>query len=70
VTGAYYLLRNLVVIPSAALGGALYGGVPNPVGAGDLLAGNPTLAFATASAIGLVGTAYFLRFGREFEAYL
>ena len=70
VTGAYYLLRNLVVIPSAALGGALYGGVPNPVGSGELFAGSPTLAFASATLIGLVGTAYFLRFGREFEAYL
>ncbi len=57
VTGAYYLLRNAVVIPSAALGGALWDFV------------SPELAFSVATAIGLVGTAYFLLFGREFGAY-
>ena len=56
VTGAYYLVRNVVVVPSAALGGWLYGQ-------------DPTLAFGLASAVGLAGTAYFLAFGREFEAY-
>ncbi|MDZ7701414.1 MAG: MFS transporter [Halobacteriales archaeon] len=56
VTGAYYLVRNVIVIPSAALGGWLYGQ-------------DPTLAFGLASAVGLVGTAYFLGFGEEFEAY-
>ena len=56
VTGAYYLVRNVVVIPSAALGGWLY-------------ARDPTLAFGLASAVGLVGTAYFLGYGEEFEAY-
>jgi len=69
VTGAYYLLRNVIVIPSGALGGALYGGVPNPLGTGQLLAGNPTLAFAVATVIGLLGTGYFLVFGEEFDAY-
>jgi len=57
VTGAYYLLRNAVVIPSAALGGALWDFV------------SPELAFSVATAIGLLGTAYFLLLGREFEAY-
>jgi MFS family permease len=56
VTGAYYLVRNVIVIPSAAIGGWLYGQ-------------DPTLAFGLASAVGLVGTAYFLGFGEEFEAY-
>jgi len=69
VTGSYYLLRNTVVIPSGAIGGALYGGIPDPVGGGHLIAGSPTLAFAIATVIGLVGTGYFLVFGREFEAY-
>ena len=56
VTGAYYLVRNVVVIPSAAIGGWLYGQ-------------DPTVAFGLASAVGVVGTAYFLLFGEEFEAY-
>jgi MFS family permease len=55
-TGTYYLARNAVVVPSAALGGVLYGVAP-------------TLAFGTASAVGLVGVALFALFGREFEAY-
>jgi MFS family permease len=56
VTGTYYLVRNAVVIPSAAVGGLLYGM-------------DPTVAFGVASAVGLVGVGYFLLFGREFEAY-
>ncbi|MFB6308806.1 MAG: MFS transporter, partial [Haloarculaceae archaeon] len=56
VTGAYYLVRNTIVIPSAAIGGWLY-------------ESNPELAFGVATAVGLVGTGYFLVFGREFEAY-
>jgi len=56
VTGAYYLVRNLIVIPSAALGGWLY-------------ARDPVLAFSIATVIGLCGTAYFLLFGVEFEPY-
>ena len=58
VTGTYYLLRNTVVIPSAALGGYLWEFV------------NPTVAFTAAAAVGVVGTGYFLLFGREFEAYV
>ncbi|MFC7154865.1 MFS transporter [Halomarina halobia] len=58
VTGAYYLLRNAIVIPSAALGGYLWDFV------------SPELAFALAATIGLVGTGYFLAFGKEFEAYV
>ncbi|MFW5938071.1 MAG: MFS transporter [Halanaeroarchaeum sp.] len=54
VTGTYYLVRNTVVIPSAAIGGWLYGQ-------------NPTVAFATASVMGLLGTGYFLVFGIEME---
>ncbi|MFP4530678.1 MAG: MFS transporter [Halodesulfurarchaeum sp.] len=57
VTGAYYLLRNTIVIPSAALGGALW----------DFA--SPELAFSLAAVIGVLGTGYFLVFGREFEAY-
>jgi MFS family permease len=57
VTGTYYLLRNTVVIPSAALGGYLWDFV------------SPEVAFSVAAVIGVLGTGYFLLFGREFEAY-
>ncbi|WP_224270895.1 MFS transporter [Haloprofundus salinisoli] len=57
VTGSYYLLRNTIVVPSAALGGYLWDFV------------SPELAFGVAAAVGLVGTGYFLVFGKEFEAY-
>jgi MFS family permease len=57
VTGTYYLLRNTVVIPSAALGGYLWEFV------------SPEVAFTLAAAIGVVGTGYFLVFGEEFTAY-
>ena len=69
VTGSYYLLRNVVVIPSAALGGLLWGGFSNPLTGQELFAGDPVLAFSIATVIGLVGTGYFLLFGQEFEAY-
>ncbi|MFB6121106.1 MAG: MFS transporter [Halobacteriaceae archaeon] len=69
VTGTYYLLRNTVVIPSAALGGVLWDGLRHPLTGETLFAGDPTFAFTLASAIGLVGTAYFLVFGEEFDAY-
>jgi hypothetical protein len=58
VTGTYYLLRNTIVIPSAALGGSLWEFV------------SPEVAFTIAAAIGVVGTGYFLVFGKEFEAYV
>ncbi|MFD1512897.1 MFS transporter [Halomarina rubra] len=54
VTGSYYLVRNLVVVPSAAIGGLLY-------------AGSPELAFTVASAVGVLGVVFFLVFGEEFE---
>jgi len=57
VTGTYYLLRNTVVIPSAALGGYLWDFV------------SPEVAFSLAAVIGVAGTAYFLVYGEEFEAY-
>jgi MFS family permease len=57
VTGTYYLLRNAVVIPSAAIGGYLWEFV------------SPEVAFTIAAVIGVAGTAYFLAFGEEFEAY-
>jgi MFS family permease len=69
ITGSYYLLRNVIVIPSGAIGGAIYGGLANPFGSGQLLPESPLLAFGLATAIGLVGTGYFLVFGEEFEAY-
>ncbi|WP_247006517.1 MFS transporter [Halorientalis litorea] len=56
VTGAYYLLRNTLVVPSALLGGWLYD------------AYSPELAFGVASAVGVAGVAVFLVFGAEFEA--
>jgi MFS family permease len=68
VAGSYYLVRNTIVIPSAVFGGAIYGGVGIP-GVDLAYAGSPVLAFTIATAIGLVGTVYFLRFGREFDAY-
>jgi MFS family permease len=55
VTGSYYLLRNAVVIPSAAVGGAIY-------------AVSPRAAFAGATAVGLVGVGLFLAVGEDFEA--
>jgi len=57
VTGAYYLLRNTITIPSALLGGWLYD------------AYSPELAFGLATAVGVVGVAVFLAFGKEFAAY-
>ncbi|MHC3439152.1 MFS transporter [Natrialbaceae archaeon A-gly3] len=69
VTGSYYLLRNLIVIPSAALGGLLWGGFSNPLTGEEIFAGSPTLAFTVAAVIGAIGTLYFLVFGEEFEAY-
>ena len=57
VTGTYYLLRNTIVIPSAAIGGYLWDFV------------SPEVAFTIAAAIGMIGTGYFLVFGKEFEAY-
>jgi MFS family permease len=56
VTGSYYLVRDVFRIPSAAIGGWIY-------------AVDPRLAFAIASAIGILGTLYFLAFGEEFDAY-
>jgi MFS family permease len=56
VTGAYYLVRNALVVPAGALGGYLYGI-------------DPVLSFGLASAIGVVGVVLFTVFGEEFEAY-
>ncbi|MXR41118.1 MFS transporter [Halobaculum sp. WSA2] len=56
VTGTYYLVRNVITIPSALVGGWIYGR-------------SPETAFALATAVGLVGVAYFLLEGREFAAY-
>ena len=68
VTGTYYLVRNTVVIPSAALGGWLYGSEWALDVGGRTLQAGPELAFLTASVIGLVGVVYFLLFGEEFRA--
>ena len=57
VTGTYYLIRNTIVIPSAAVGGYLWDFV------------SPEVAFTVAAVIAVAGTGYFLAFGREFEAY-
>jgi len=56
LVGSYYLVRNFVTIPSAALGGWVYGV-------------DPVLAFGGATVVGLVGTAVFVVFGEEFSAY-
>jgi MFS family permease len=57
VTGSYYLLRNTLVIPSAALGGVLWEFV------------SPQAAFGLASLVGVCGVGYFVAFGEEFEPY-
>jgi hypothetical protein len=69
VTGTYYLVRNTVVVPSAALGGWLYGSDWAVSLAGLTLRAGPELAFGVASAVGTAGVVSFLAFGREFEAY-
>ncbi|WP_435180719.1 MFS transporter [Halorussus sp. AFM4] len=56
VVGSYYLARNAVVVPSAAVGGWIYGF-------------SPPLAFGLATVVGLAGTGYFLVFGKELPAY-
>ncbi|EMA65115.1 major facilitator superfamily protein [Halorubrum aidingense JCM 13560] len=68
VSGSYYLVRNAIVIPSAALGGLIYGGFSVPT-TGLAFPGSPTVAFGLASAFGLVGVAYFALFGEEYDAY-
>jgi MFS family permease len=68
VSGSYYLVRNAVVIPSAALGGLIYGGFAVPT-TDIAFAGSPPLAFGLATAIGLVGVVYFALFGEEYAAY-
>jgi len=72
VTGAYYLLRNAIVIPSAALGGYLYDSdwtLDLPAGPLDAVTAGPELAFSVATLVGVLGVAYFLVFGEEFAAY-
>jgi len=69
VTGSYYLVRNTLVIPSAALGGWLYGADWAVSLRGVTLQAGPQLAFGVATAIGVLGVAYFLLFGEEFEPY-
>ncbi|MFB6164569.1 MAG: MFS transporter [Haloarculaceae archaeon] len=56
VTGAYYLVRNALTIPSALVGGWLYTAV------------SPGFAFTVATGVGLLGTGIFLAFGKRFEA--
>ncbi|SNZ17826.1 Major Facilitator Superfamily protein [Natronoarchaeum philippinense] len=69
VTGSYYLVRNVVVIPSGLLGGILWEGLANPLTGATLFEGSPTVAFGVATVVGLVGTAYFVLFGEEFGPY-
>ena len=57
VTGSYYLVRGLIVIPSGLVGGILW----------ELV--SPEIAFTVASVIGVLGVGYFFLFGREFGAY-
>jgi MFS family permease len=54
-TGAYYLVRNTVVVPSALVGGTLWA------------AASPEQAFTLASLVGLAGVGVFLAFGERFE---
>ena len=69
VTGSYYFVRNLIVIPSALIGGLLWDGITDPISGAEVIGASPELAFTLASAIGLIGVVYFLLFGREFDAY-
>lgn len=48
--------------------GLFYGGFTVP-GINLAVGGSPPLAFTLASLIGIVGTAYFVIFGKEFKAY-
>ncbi|MXV62694.1 MFS transporter [Natronorubrum sp. JWXQ-INN-674] len=57
VTGSYYFLRGMIVIPSGLLGGILW------------QYASPELSFTIASIIGLIGVIYFAIFGKEFEPY-
>ncbi len=59
VTGTYYLLRNTLVIPSAALGGWLYGS-EWAVAIGDVVIRPVGLAFGVATVVGLIGVVYFI----------
>ncbi|GCF14943.1 MFS transporter [Haloarcula mannanilytica] len=69
VTGTYYLIRNTLVIPSAALGGWLYGSEWAVAVDEITIQAGPELAFGVATVVGLAGVVYFAVFGREFEAY-
>ena len=69
VTGSYYLVRNFLVIPSAALGGWLYGSDWVVALGGVTLRAGPEFAFGVATAVGAVGVCYFVVFGEEFDAY-
>ncbi len=68
VVGSYYLVRNAITIPSAAVGGWLYGLESVPLFGIEVVAG-PMLAFGLATVVGLVGTAYFVLFGQELASY-
>ncbi len=57
VTGSYYFVRGLIVIPSGMLGGLLW------------QYATPELSFTLASVIGMIGVIYFAIYGMEFEAY-
>jgi MFS family permease len=69
VTGSYYLVRNTLTIPSAAIGGWLYGSEWTLALGALTLQSGPRLAFGVATAVGVVGVGYFIVFGREFDAY-
>ncbi len=53
VTGSYYLVRNSLVIPSALIGGYLYGI-------------DPFIAFSLSSVLGVFGFVYYLFLGERF----
>ena len=58
MTGTYYLLRNTIVIPSAALDDHLWEFA------------SPEMPLTIAAVIGVIETGYFLVFGEEFEVYV
>ncbi|RBI63004.1 MFS transporter [halophilic archaeon] len=67
VVGSYYLVRNAITIPSAAVGGWLYG--LESMRVAGVTVGGPALAFGLATVVGLAGVTYFVAFGRELDAY-
>ena len=57
VTGSYYFVRGVLVIPSGVIGGFIW----------EFM--SPELSFTIATIIGMIGVLYYAIYGREFEPY-